>query len=872
MIFAKYLPHLYQGADHTGRRVLNSGGGGGGPSTSTTYTSNIPDWLRPQTEALLGAATQEYFQTEFDPTTGGYNITGTKPYTPYSADPRDYVASFSPQQQAVFREGAGMQTPGGFAQGAGMTGIAGQGGLETVGSSYGYGGQGAMYGGQGSMFGQQAAGMGGLYEQMATDPMSMQAYMSPYMQQVVERQKSAAIEDAQRANLGANLGAARQGTYGGARQALAQGMRESALEKQLGDIQAQGLQTAFDQAQRAQQFGVTTGLQGLQTGISGAQTGIQGAGMGLQGVQGALAGYGLTGQMGRQAADIGTQQQAADLARLGFQQELGAMQQQQQQAIINQAIQDYALAQEMPMQRLAGYSGLLRGYATPTTTVSQYQAAPSAASQVAGLGTALYGATQLGKKAGGVIKYAEGGITDVNALEGMAEDLSIPQLQQSMQSGSLPKYIGMPILENEVAKAERMKMAQMAMAQGQQQGIPSIADEIEAKADQLQGITDIAQPVMAAGGGMVAFEQGGPIRFQNQGYVDPMFAGDYGAPSMPRKELVELMSLQELQEYNRSGLIPSRLKDAVGDRQVESGSFMFGIPAMRSPAEFAEPAPPAQPQAAPAPAAPIQPPAPAQKPAGTAAAAGTSSVSGAAQKMSSMGDLSPEEFKRRQTAFGISGDPDAELKKQIEDMAKGTKEEREQAKYRALIAAGLGAAAGTSQNFLQNIAGGAQAGFSAYGKDIKDIKAEERDIMKMRGELARAEDARKRGDFKAFMDAEDKARKYDLDLAAQKTRDRMADIQAQYSAGRLSAEEARNQTAQARLGILQKQLYGKARKQFIDEGGEAKIRDEFEKRFGKNWIKDPKLAQSFNQQMEAQIRQIAMMDTGLPSAEDLLGD
>jgi hypothetical protein len=75
MIFAKYLPHMYQGAEHTGRRVLNMGGGGGGPTTSTTYTSNIPEWLRPQTEALLGAGTQEYFNV--DPSG---QITGMTPY------------------------------------------------------------------------------------------------------------------------------------------------------------------------------------------------------------------------------------------------------------------------------------------------------------------------------------------------------------------------------------------------------------------------------------------------------------------------------------------------------------------------------------------------------------------------------------------------------------------------------------------------------------------------------------------------------------------------------------------------------------------------------------------------------------------------
>jgi hypothetical protein len=61
MIFAKYLPHLYQGADHKGHRTYNSGGGGGGHTTSTVTQSNIPEYLRPQVEAVLGAGMQEYF-------------------------------------------------------------------------------------------------------------------------------------------------------------------------------------------------------------------------------------------------------------------------------------------------------------------------------------------------------------------------------------------------------------------------------------------------------------------------------------------------------------------------------------------------------------------------------------------------------------------------------------------------------------------------------------------------------------------------------------------------------------------------------------------------------------------------------------------
>jgi hypothetical protein len=495
-----------------------SGGGGGGHTTSTVTQSNIPDWLRPQTEALLGAATQETFQTQKTPD-GTYEITGMKPYVPYSADPRDYFAPFSPQQQQVMYEASQMQRPGGFGAGTGMVGGAGMGGLETAGGAYDYGQMGAGYGAAGARLGtqggaqfgnlgagygmmgagmapeaqmygrtaadiggmglraeelgrdvgeearqyaRQAAGMGGTYERMATDPRAIQAYMSPYQQNVTQVAKRKAIDDAQRAQLGQNLGAVRTGTYGGARQALLQGQREAGLQQQLSDIEAQGLQRAFEQAQQAQQFGVTTGLQGLQGGqaglgtalqggqlglagigqaitgqeaglrglgqagqlyglgmqgagvglqgvqqqLAGTEQGMRGAGVGLQGVSGAQAGYGLMGQMGRSLADIAQQQQASDIARLQFQQQIGTLPQEQQQQIINQAIQNYAMAQQYPQQQLAAYNALLRGYQTPVTTVSQYQAAPSPISQLSGLGlttAAAYGLSQ-GKKAGGEIK------------------------------------------------------------------------------------------------------------------------------------------------------------------------------------------------------------------------------------------------------------------------------------------------------------------------------------------------------------------------------------------------------------------------------------------------------------------------------------
>jgi hypothetical protein len=509
-----------------GRMSMTFEGGGGGQTSSTVTQSNIPEWLQPQTEALLGAATTEYFETtrrdapKFkteqrtdadgnvtdvqveDGSQAIYDITGIRPFTPYSTDTSKYFAGFTPEQEAGFREAAGMQRPGQFFDATQLSGVAGMGGIESSKAAAGYGALGTEYG-------MEAAGLGGLYERMATSPDALKAYMSPYQQNVTEIAKAQAIEDAKRAQLGANLGAVRQGTYGGARQALAQSQREAGLTKQLNDIQTQGLQSAYDRAIQSQQFGVGTELQGLQAAMQGSQ-------IGLQGVGAAQAGFGLAGQQGQALANIGQGQQASDISRMQFQQELAGLPQAQQQRIIDQSIQNYALSQEAPFQRLSGFSGLLRGYATPTTTTEQYGGTPNTLQTLGALGTAAGGVGTLmgaGKKAGGVIKLAEGGgITDKDALESFAERSSIPQLQQSMQSGSLPKYIGMPILENEVAKAERMKMNQILMAQGQQQGRPSISDEIVAKADQLQGITDVAT---GAGGGIVAFAGGDLVRHGN---------------------------------------------------------------------------------------------------------------------------------------------------------------------------------------------------------------------------------------------------------------------------------------------------------------------------------------------------------------------
>jgi hypothetical protein len=99
---------------------------------------------------------------------------------------------------------------------------------------------------------------------------------------------------------------------------------------------------------------------------------------------------------------------------------------------------------------------------------------------------------------------------------------SIQQLTQAVQNGTLPAYIGVPIIQD---KVQQQKQSQM-MQQGQQAqpNMPPIAQQVMSEAQGLQALpTNLPQNY--AGGGIVAFEEGGPVqRFQVGGM------GNVGTP------------------------------------------------------------------------------------------------------------------------------------------------------------------------------------------------------------------------------------------------------------------------------------------------------------------------------------------------------
>ena len=342
-----FQPRLGRGFG-AGGMTLEGGDGGGSssPTNTTTQTSNIPDYAKPYVENMLASTQKQIYTT--DPTTG--QQTGFRPYQPYSTNPNDYVAGFSPLQQQSQAAAANMQTPDQYGAGSSLAGMAGIGSLGVAG---------------------QAAGAGQQFAQQAQNPASMQGYMSPYMQNVVDYQKSQAVRDYGIGQQGLNAQASRAGAFGGSRQAIQGAEAQRSLGSQLQGIEATGAQNAFTNAQQQQQFGANLGMQGYNTA--------------LQGLGQANSAAGTLGQLG--TAQLGAQTNIANL-----QSQAGAQQQAQEQQKINQSIQDYATAQQYPYMQLGVMNSMLRGLPLQSSTTQMYQAQPSTGQQLLGYGLGALGA------------------------------------------------------------------------------------------------------------------------------------------------------------------------------------------------------------------------------------------------------------------------------------------------------------------------------------------------------------------------------------------------------------------------------------------------------------------------------------------------
>jgi len=420
----------------SGRIIYGGGGSGGGGGTSTQVV-DLPDWAKPTAERTLSKTEALTTDRPFKSFAGQYDQAGNQ----IGFDASKAVAGMDPLQQQAYQGAYGMQTSPQLGMATGLMGTAAQ---RALGMGYAPGQFGFQQAQAPNLQNFQMGPAERVSTQSFAQPGSAEAYMDPYMQNVVNIQQREAQRAADIAGTQRGAQAVGAGAFGGSRQAIMDAEAARNLSQQKGDIQARGLQQAFQNAQQqfnaeqgyglqAQQAnqgaGLTVGQQNLAANLGiqqlGAGQNLQaqlanqqqameaqrlgeqsrqfGGSLGLQGLQAAMTGAGQLGALGQQ--EFGQQRDI-----LNLQNQFGGQQQAQEQALINARSQDFSAAQRYPYQQLEFMSNILRG--TPMGSVqSMYQAPPSPLSQVVGAGTALYGASKLAK--GGVVKNKSAGLAEL---------------------------------------------------------------------------------------------------------------------------------------------------------------------------------------------------------------------------------------------------------------------------------------------------------------------------------------------------------------------------------------------------------------------------------------------------------------------------
>ena len=402
-------------------------------------TSNLPAYAQPYFENLVKRAQAESYRE----------------YQPYGFQ-RAADIGFTPAQQQVQQNIMGLGAPKQIATGSGLTTAAGLGSLamaDYTPTKFGFQQVAAPQTQAATMQGAQTQYKPNLtaFQMQAPEQFGqsqVSQYMSPYMQSVVDVQKREAMRDARQQQLAQDLGAARQGTYGGSRQLLATLGRERMLGQQLGDIQAKGLQAGFEQAAQqferdraaameaqrqnlasqisTQQLQTTTDLQTALANLSNEQQARvqnaaaenqmrgmnaeqamraalanQQADMEMQraseqsrqfGAQTGLAALGQAGQMGQTLGNLGALQQQLDLSRLGAQAQTAAEYRTLAQQQAEQQYQDFLRQRDYPMEQLGYFSNILRGLPVGlSSTQTAYGQSPGLAQQVIGTGLGALG-------------------------------------------------------------------------------------------------------------------------------------------------------------------------------------------------------------------------------------------------------------------------------------------------------------------------------------------------------------------------------------------------------------------------------------------------------------------------------------------------
>jgi hypothetical protein len=379
------------------------------PKSVTTYgqtVENVPKWMSDYTQGLIARA----------------NAAAAEPFQPYEG-PR--IAGFSPEQEQAF--GLAEQNVGAYQPYLEAGAEATAGGLEQAARAGRTDVRGAA-----QPYLDDASGS-------FTDPGNVEAYMNPYVQNVLNRQESLAnrtlserfLPQLQRTFAGAGQYGSRGG-FGSMEDIGVRGVRD--IQENLEEQRLATLGQAYGQA--ADIYGADRGRSATLAQTAGGLEQATGQ-LGILGANAQIQGANQLGQMGEEASKLG----AIDAASL---EAIGNARQQQGQRSLDLAYGDFQEQRDLPLRRVGFMSDIIRGLpasaigGTKTTTevgpASIYQ--PSGLSQIAG----AYGVYKGLKEArGGGVRAAEGGYID-NETGQYIEDQTAPMVDHPAHYGGMNDY------------------------------------------------------------------------------------------------------------------------------------------------------------------------------------------------------------------------------------------------------------------------------------------------------------------------------------------------------------------------------------------------------------------------------------------------
>lgn len=316
---------------------------GGNKTTGTqTVVNELPDYARPYYERLMERS----------------EAASLEGYTPYGGQRLAEVDPFTNKAYGMVEDIAG----GGIS------------GLDTA--------QGVV--GQNIVAGQNIAAGATPFQFSAPgefDTVAANKYMSPYVENVLNRQMDAIQREYNMQQGSRDAAAVGAGAFGGSRRFVQDALAQEAANRQKGDIYAAGMQNAYEQA--SQQYGAD---RAARMSTEQAQASADSAARAEQ-----LQALGFSADQAQQLAGYGEMGRAADIQGAQLLEQTGLARQGQAQAGLDLAYQDFLRQQGYPQEQINFMSSIMNNMPIAPNTTSTTTAPHNPLQDVLGAGISAYG-------------------------------------------------------------------------------------------------------------------------------------------------------------------------------------------------------------------------------------------------------------------------------------------------------------------------------------------------------------------------------------------------------------------------------------------------------------------------------------------------